>query len=143
MLVGSQISVPPLRHGLLHQYMTSVHDFSCCENQKREKFIDSISVNSNRYSTRIKLEQRTNSSLRKSLRQLLGISSNEERRIGSGCFVVLTVFQRILAVPPAIGSATGTAVPNACMLTDLRAGSSIGTRIVFAAAVGTRDVIST
>ena len=38
---------------------------------------------------------------------------------------------------------TGTVVPNTCGLTGLSTGSSIKTRIVLAAAVGTREVIST
>ena len=42
-----------------------------------------------------------------------------------GCFIILTV------------------VPNICGLTDLSTGSSTETRIVPAAAIGTRDIIST
>ena len=38
---------------------------------------------------------------------------------------------------------TGTVVPNTCGLTDLSTGSSIKTRIVLAAAIGTRKVTST
>ena len=38
---------------------------------------------------------------------------------------------------------TGAVVPNTCGLTDVSTGSSIKTRIVLAAAIGTREVIST
>ena len=38
---------------------------------------------------------------------------------------------------------TGTIVPNTCGLTDVSTGSSIKTRIVLAAAIGTRKVTST
>ena len=61
-----------------------------------------------------------------------------------GCFVILTASSQLnLAVFTNKRYRTGTVVPNTCGLTDLRAASSIETRIVPAAAIGTRDIIST
>ena len=63
---------------------------------------------------------------------------------GPGCFVILTAsFLLNLAVFSYKRYRTGTVVPNTCGLTDLSTGSSIKTRIVLAAAIGTREVIST
>ena len=61
-----------------------------------------------------------------------------------GCFIILTASSQLnLAVFTNKRYRTGTVVPNTCGLTDLRAASSIETRIVPAAAIGTRDIIST
>ena len=61
-----------------------------------------------------------------------------------GCFIILTASSQLnLAVFTNKRYRTGTVVPNICGLTDLRAGSSIKTRIVLAAAVATCDVSGT
>ena len=61
-----------------------------------------------------------------------------------GCFIILTASSQLnLAVFTNKRYRTGTVVPNICGLTDLRAGSSIETRIVLAAAVATCDVSGT
>ena len=58
-----------------------------------------------------------------------------------GCFIILTASSQLnLAVFTNKRYRTGTVVPNICGLTDLRAGSSIETRIVLAAAVATCDI---
>ena len=63
---------------------------------------------------------------------------------GPGCFVILTAsFLLNLAVLSYKRYRTGAVVPNTCGLTDVSTGSSIKTRIVLAAAIGTREVIST
>ena len=65
-------------------------------------------------------------------------------RVGSSCFVVLTTSsQPSLAVFSNKRLWARTVVPNARGLTDLIAGSSIETRIVPAAAIGTCDVTNT
>ena len=61
-----------------------------------------------------------------------------------GCFIILTASSQLnLAVFTNKRYRTGTVVPNTFGLTDLRAASSIETRIVPAAAIGTHDIIST
>ena len=67
----------------------------------------------------------------------------QSRRVGPSCFVDLTTSQTSLAVSSSKRSLTGTVVPNTPGLTDLIAGSSIETRIVPAAAIGTCDVTNT
>ena len=63
---------------------------------------------------------------------------------GPGCFVILTAsFLLNLAVLSYKRYRTGTVVPNTCGLTDVSTGSSIKTRIVLAAAIGTHEVTST
>ena len=63
---------------------------------------------------------------------------------GPGCFVILTAsFLLNLAVFSYKRYRTGTVVPNTCGLTDVSTGSSIKTRIVLAAAIGTHEVTST
>ena len=73
------------------------------------------------------------------------ISDGVQSRGGEpGCFIILTASSQLnLAVFTNKRYRTGTVVPNTCGLTDLRAASSIETRIVPAAAIGTRDIIST
>ena len=61
-----------------------------------------------------------------------------------GCFVILTASSQLnLAVFTNKRYRVGTVVLNTCWLTDLITGSSIETRVVPAADIGTRDVIST
>ena len=61
-----------------------------------------------------------------------------------GCFIILTASSQLnLAVFTNKRYRVGTVVPNTCWLTDLITGSSIETRVVPAAGIGTRDVIST
>ena len=73
------------------------------------------------------------------------ISDGVQSRGGEpGCFIILTASSQLnLAVFTNKRYRTGTVVPNICGLTDLRAGSSIETRIVLAAAVATCDVSGT
>ena len=60
------------------------------------------------------------------------------------CFVILTASSQLnLAVFTNKRYRVGTVVLNTCWLTDLITGSSIETRVVPAAGIGTRDVIST
>ena len=68
----------------------------------------------------------------------------QSRRVEPSCFVVLTTFSQLnLAVCSNKRCQAGTVVPNARGLTYLSAGSSIETRIVPAAVIGTRDVTNT
>ena len=61
-----------------------------------------------------------------------------------GCFIILTASSQLnLAVFTNKRYRVGTVVPKTCWLTDLIIGSSIKTRVVPAAGIGTRDVIST
>ena len=61
-----------------------------------------------------------------------------------GCFVILTASSQLnLAVFTNKRYRVGTVVLNTCWLTDLITGSSIETRVVPSAGIGTRDVIST
>ena len=61
-----------------------------------------------------------------------------------GCFIILTASSQLnLAVFTNKRYRVGTVVLNTCWLTDLITGSSIETRVVPAAGIGTRDVIST
>ena len=61
-----------------------------------------------------------------------------------GCFIILTASSQLnLAVFTNKRYRVGTVVLNTCWLTDLITGSSIETRVVPAASIGTRDVIST
>ena len=68
----------------------------------------------------------------------------QSRRSETGCFIILTASSQLnLAVFTNKRYRTGTVVTNICGLTDLRAGSSIETRTVLAAAVATCDVSGT
>ena len=61
-----------------------------------------------------------------------------------GCFIILTASSQLnLAVFTNKRYRVGTVVLNTCWLTDLITSSSIETRVVPAASIGTRDVIST
>ena len=73
------------------------------------------------------------------------ISDGVQSRGGEpGCFVILTASSQLnLAVFTNKRYRVGTVVPNTCWLTELITGSSIEIRVVPAAGIGTRDVIST
>ena len=80
------------------------------------------------------------------LESLVSVINNGVQSRGgeTGCFIILTASSQLnLAVFTNKRYRTGTVVPNICGLTDLRAGSSIETRIVLAAAVATCDVSGT
>ena len=79
------------------------------------------------------------------LESLVSVINNGVQSRGgeTGCFIILTASQLNLTVFTNKRYRTGTVVPNICGLTDLRAGSSIETRIVLAAAVVTCDVSGT
>ena len=111
-----------------------------------ENYLKKVVVGQIEWLNQVPCEPRLRIKITEYLESLVSVINNGVQSRGgeTGCFIILTASSHLnLAVFTNKRYRTGTVVPNICGLTDLSAGSSIETRIVPAAAVATRDIIST
>ena len=111
-----------------------------------ENYLKKVVVGQIEWLNQVPCEPRLRIKITEYLESLVSVINNGVQSRGGepGCFIILTASSQLnLAVFTNKRYRTGTVVPNICGLTDLRAGSSIETRTVLAAAVATCDVSGT
>ena len=114
--------------------------------KSEQNYLKKVVVGQIEWLNQVPCEPRLRIKITEYLESLVSVINNGVQSRGgeTGCFIILTASSQLnLAVFTNKRYRTGTVVPNICGLTDLRAGSSIETRIVLAAAVATCDVSGT
>ena len=114
--------------------------------KSEQNYLKKVVVRQIEWLNQVPCEPRLRIKITEYLESLVSVINNGVQSRGgeTGCFIILTASSQLnLAVFTNKRYRTGTVVPNICGLTDLRAGSSIETRTVLAAAVATCDVSGT
>ena len=114
--------------------------------KSEQNYLEKMVVGQIEWLNQVPCEPRLRIKITEYLESLVSVINDGVQSSGgeTGCFIILTASSQLnLAVFTNKRYRTGTVVPNICGLTDLRAGSSIETRIVLAAAVATCDVSGT
>ena len=114
--------------------------------KSEQNYLKKVVVGQIEWLNQVPCEPRLRIKITEYLESLVSVISDGIQSRGGepGCFIILTASSQLnLAVFTNKRYRTGTVVPNICGLTDLRAGSSIKTRIILAAAVATCDVSGT
>ena len=137
----SPVPLPSPPYPRNKQRMSLVGDYF-----RQESYLKKVLVGQTEWFNEVPSEPRLWIKITEHLEGSIAVINNckQSRRVEPSCFVVLTTFSQLnLAVCSNKRCQAGTVVPNARGLTDLIAGSSIDTRIVSAAAIGTCDVTNT
>ena len=114
--------------------------------KSEQNYLKKVVVGQIEWLNQVPCEPRLRIKITEYLESLVSVINNGVQSRGGepGCFIILTASSQLnLAVFTNKRYRTGTVVTNICGLTDLRAGSSIETRTVLAAAVATCDVSGT